>query len=327
MPRTTTRSTTSLGMTPLAAEAALTVFLSSRKREVEESLLALLPGEGQEPRDLTAAMRYSTMAGGKRLRPVLCLAAAEVCGARTRRLPPRAELVAAAASLEFFHTYSLIHDDLPCMDDDSLRRGKPTCHVVFGEATALLAGDTLQTLGFEVLATRPAGKERAGLRAEAVGLVARAIGTGGMAGGQALDLAGTGEGARGPSDVLKERLVRIHSLKTGKLLQASAALGALYADADEPVRLAVSRYGEALGLLFQIADDLLDVTQDSATLGKTAGKDDAQEKLTYPALFGLDGARRELERALDASLAAALRVEGAEGLLASLAAYAAHRDR
>jgi len=200
--------------------------------------------------------------------------------------------------------------------------------VVFGEATALLAGDTLQTLGFEVLAAHPEGASLASRRAEAVLLVARAIGADGMAGGQALDLAATGDGARAPDHVLRERLLAIHSLKTGRLLKVSAALGALYAGADARTRSAVDAYGEALGLLFQIADDLLDVTQDSATLGKTAGKDSAQAKLTYPALFGLDGARAELARALEAARSAALEIEGGgEGLLASLADFAARRDR
>src|SRR6185369_528581 len=179
------------------------------------------------------------------------------------------ELAEAACALELIHTYSLIHDDLPCMDDDSLRRGKPTCHVVFGEATALLAGDALQTLGFQVLATRPRGRELASRRAEAVALVADAIGVAGMAGGQALDLALTGKG-----DVPRqeESLLEVHSKKTGALLRVSLEAGAVHAGASDEARGAIARYGEALGLLFQIADDLLDVTSTDASLGKTAGK-------------------------------------------------------
>lgn len=307
-------------MTPVLSLAEV---LEARRVEVEGALFAVLPPEGDDPKGLARAMRYSTLAGGKRIRPVLCLLAAEVCGREETR-PPRTELSAAAAALELFHTYSLIHDDLPCMDDDSLRRGKPTCHVVFGEATALLAGDTLQTLGFEVLATRPRGDAWAARRAEAVALVSSAIGLEGMAGGQALDLAATD--ARGLAD--PAALLRlIHALKTGRLLTVSVELGALYGGADTRTRAAAATFGERLGLLFQIADDILDVTQESATLGKTAGKDAEQHKLTYPNLFGLDGAKKELERVLGETLSAARALEEAPGLLAALATYVARRDR
>jgi len=308
-------------MTGGKAGALLPSALENRRREVEEALLAVLPGEGVEPAALVAAMRYSVLAGGKRLRPILFLAGAESCGAE--RLPDDA--LKAAAALELLHTYSLIHDDLPCMDDDALRRGRPTCHVVFGEATALLAGDALQTLGFELLATRPAGEARAARRARAVAMTARAIGVAGMAGGQALDLAAAKEAV--PEAERAALLRHIHSLKTGRLIRLSLELGALHAGADENRLLRVARYGEALGLLFQIADDLLDVTQTSATLGKTAGKDVAQDKLTYPAVFGLEGAFRERDLALAAARDAARDLEGAAGPLAGLAAYAAGRDR
>jgi farnesyl diphosphate synthase len=302
---------------------SLAEVLEARRVEVEGALRAVLPPEGDDPKGLARAMRYSTLAGGKRIRPVLCLLVAEVCGAEEAR-PPRAELAAAAAALELVHTYSLIHDDLPCMDDDSLRRGKPTCHVVFGEATALLAGDTLQTLGFEVLSTRPRGDAWAARRADAVALVSGAIGLEGMAGGQALDLAATdARGLADPAALLR----RIHALKTGRLLTVSVELGALYGGADAGVRAAAATFGERLGLLFQIADDILDVTQESATLGKTAGKDAEQHKLTYPNLFGLDGAKKELERILGETLSAARALEGAPGLLAALATYVARRDR
>ncbi len=303
--------------------AGLALHLQQRRAEIEEALRSVLPPEGEDPKGLAGAMRYSTLAGGKRIRPVLCLLAAEVCAGKAD-LPPREELAAAASALELIHTYSLIHDDLPCMDDDSLRRGKPTCHVVYGEAMALLAGDTLQTLGFEVLSTRPRGESRAGMRAEAVALVASAIGLSGMAGGQALDLSATS--AR-PGPDKAPLLKRIHALKTGRLLTASVELGALYAGASAAMRQAARGYGAALGLLFQIADDILDVTQESARLGKTAGKDAEQHKLTYPALFGLDGARRELERALGETLAAAKGLEGEGGILSALATYVARRDR
>lgn len=305
-----------------AIEAGLATYLNERRLEVEEALRRILPVESKDPKDLPSAMRYSVLAGGKRLRPVLFLAAAETCA--SAGAAPRAELVEAATALELFHTYSLIHDDLPCMDDDSLRRGRPTCHVVFGEATALLAGDTLQTLGFEILATRPRGPAFAARRADAVALAADAIGLAGMAGGQALDLASEGAPRSGDAAAL---LKKIHRLKTGRLLSVSVELGALHAGAG-PEKLGAARlFGEAIGLLFQIADDLLDVTSTAETLGKTAGKDIAQEKLTYPAVFGLEGAQLELERALEDARTAARRVEGEAHLLAALAGFAAHRDR
>jgi farnesyl diphosphate synthase len=307
-------------MTLVRPARALPAALEARRTALEAALAGVLPAEESEPRALAAAMRYSVLGGGKRFRPLLFFAGAE---AGPERLP--ADAVDAAAALELLHTYSLVHDDLPCMDDDDLRRGQPTCHVKFGEATALLAGDALQTLGFELLATRPAGDEYAARRALAAAKTARAIGVEGMAGGQALDLAATGQAA--PAEERAPRLKKIHALKTGRLIRLSVELGALHAGADETTLVDVARYGDAIGLLFQIADDLLDVTQDSATLGKTAGKDAAQEKLTYPAVFGLKGALRERDRALDEALGAAAVVEGAGGLLASLAEYVAGRDR
>lgn len=297
-------------------------YLEERRREVDAALLRVLPTEGSTPEDLVAAMRYSVLAGGKRLRPILFLAAAEACTAG--ELAGRAELVEAAAALELLHTYSLIHDDLPCMDDDTLRRGKPTCHVVFGEATALLAGDALQTLAFEVLATHPPGDASAARRAEAVALAAAAIGVAGMAGGQALDLASENNAPEGAA--ARALLAEIHAKKTGALLQVSVALGALHGGASAERRRAVARYGEAVGLVFQIADDLLDVTSTASVLGKTAGKDAEQGKLTYPALFGVEGARVELDRALASALQAAREVEGESGLLSSLAEFAARRE-
>ncbi|MBL8115720.1 MAG: polyprenyl synthetase family protein [Acidobacteria bacterium] len=267
-------------------------------------------------------MRYSVFAGGKRLRPLLARAAYEAAVEGPAESPADDGFYEAAAALELLHTYSLIHDDLPCMDDDALRRGKPTCHVVFGEAVALLAGDTLQTLAFEVLASRPAGEVYAARRAEAVAVVARAAGGRGMAGGQALDLAATGSGAA-PSRAL---LHEIHAKKTGALLAASVELGAVLAGAGASRRGLLRAYGARLGLLFQIADDLLDATASSAALGKTAGKDAAQGKLTFPAVYGLDGTRRELERVLGEARAEAALCGDPEGLLDALAVYAARRD-
>jgi farnesyl diphosphate synthase len=301
--------------------AGLPTALEERRAEIEDALLGVLPAEGTDPAALVAAMRYSVLAGGKRLRPLLFLAGAESAG--PERLP--ADALAAPAALERLHTYSLIHDDLPCMDDDALRRGRATCHVVFGEATALLAGDALQTLGFELLATRPSGESRAGRRIDAVARTARAIGVLGMAGGQALDLGATG--APIPVPERATQLRRIHALKTGRLIRLSLELGALHAGADADRLRGVSRYGDALGLLFQIADDILDVTQTSETLGKTAGKDLAQEKLTYPSVFGLAGAFQERDLALASAREAARDLEGGSGLLAGLALFAAGRDR
>ncbi len=307
-------------MTGVRPARALPAALDSRRRAIEAALAGVLPREGSGPRDLVAAMRYSVLGGGKRFRPLLFFAGAE---AGPERLPEDA--VDAAAALELLHTYSLVHDDLPCMDDDDLRRGQPTCHVKFGEAMALLAGDALQTLGFELIATRPAGEEWAARRALAVAMTARAIGVEGMAGGQALDLEATGRSV--PFEERASRLKRIHALKTGRLVRLCLELGALHAGAEPVVLAGVGRYGDTLGLLFQIADDLLDVTQDTATLGKTAGKDAEQDKLTYPAVFGLEGALRERDRALEEAHAAAAEVEGPGGLLAALADYVAGRDR
>jgi len=306
--------------TSTRAVRALPAVLEDRRRRIDAALASVLPREGAAPRDLVAAMRYSVLGGGKRFRPLLFFAGGE---AGPERLPEDA--VDAAAALELLHTYSLVHDDLPCMDDDELRRGQPTCHVKFGEATALLAGDALQTLGFELLATRPAGEELAGRRARAVAMTARAIGVEGMAGGQALDLEAAGVSL--PASERPSRLKTIHARKTGRLIRLSVELGALHAGADAATFASIGRYGDALGLLFQIADDLLDVTQDSATLGKTAGKDAEQEKLTYPAVFGLEGALRERDRALAEARAAASDVGGPGGLLATLAEYVAGRDR
>ena len=298
---------------------SLAAFLAGARAEAEAALARVLPPAGSP---LADAMRYSTLAGGKRLRPALALAFHDVLGGNAA---PRGEVAEAAAALELVHTYSLVHDDLPCMDDDALRRGKPTCHVVHGEAMALLAGDALQTLGFEVLSSRPRGELFAPRRADAVLLLARAIGVDGMAGGQALDLAASGPG----HDALRtaERLREIHEKKTGRLLSAACELGAVLAGAPAERRREAAAYGDALGVLFQIADDLLDVTATAAVLGKSVGKDAAQEKLTYVSVFGVEGARAEREKALGATLERARALEATPGLLASLAEFAANRDR
>ncbi|MFM7026237.1 MAG: polyprenyl synthetase family protein [Limnohabitans sp.] len=233
------------------------------------------------PAGLGHAMRYAVQGGGKRLRPLLVLAAAEAVGAGSSEAALR-----AACAIELIHAYSLVHDDMPCMDNDVLRRGKPTVHVQFGQAQALLAGDALQALAFELL-TPQEGRVPADIQARCVGLLARAAGYWGMAGGQAIDLASVGQ------HLAEEQLRQMHRLKTGALLLCSVQLGVACGPVAPAVaRDALDRFGQTLGLAFQVVDDILDVTADSATLGKTAGKDAAADKPTYVALMGLQAAQR-----------------------------------
>ena len=237
--------------------------------------------EADSPAALGQAMRYAVLDGGKRLRPLLVLATAEAVG----DAPTSAAALRAACAIELIHAYSLVHDDMPCMDNDVLRRGKPTVHVQFGEAQALLAGDALQTLAFELL-TPQDGSVPPSVQAACVALLARASGYQGMAGGQAIDLASVGQ------RLSEDQLRQMHRLKTGALLLCSVQMGAACVPgAPAPVLAALSRFGQALGLAFQVVDDVLDVTADSATLGKTAGKDEAADKPTYVALMGLEGAK------------------------------------
>ncbi|WP_293751545.1 polyprenyl synthetase family protein [Limnohabitans sp. Rim8] len=237
--------------------------------------------EAHSPAALGEAMRYAVLDGGKRLRPLLVLATAEAVGGASNG--PSA--LNAACAIELIHAYSLVHDDMPCMDNDVLRRGKPTVHVQFGEAQALLAGDALQTLAFEMLTPQDASVSAAE-QAACVGLLARASGYQGMAGGQAIDLASVGQ------RLTEDQLRQMHRLKTGALLLCSVQMGAACVPGvSAPVQEALTRFGEALGLAFQVVDDVLDVTADSATLGKTAGKDEAADKPTYVALMGLDAAK------------------------------------
>ncbi|WP_396428657.1 polyprenyl synthetase family protein [Limnohabitans sp.] len=246
---------------------------------VEHALSAGI--EAESPAHLGQAMRYAVLDGGKRLRPLLVLATAEAVG----EAPQSAAALNAACAIELIHAYSLVHDDMPCMDNDVLRRGKPTVHVQFGEAQALLAGDALQTLAFEMLTPQDASVSAA-QQAACVGLLARASGYQGMAGGQAIDLASVGQ------RLSEDQLRQMHRLKTGALLLCSVQMGAACVpNLSIPVQAALQRFGQALGLAFQVVDDVLDVTVDSATLGKTAGKDEAADKPTYVALMGLDAAK------------------------------------
>jgi farnesyl diphosphate synthase len=279
---------------------------------VEAALQAWVPADA--PAGLGEAMRYGVLDGGKRLRPLLVLAAAQATGGAP------AAAMRAAVAVELIHAYSLIHDDMPCMDNDVLRRGKPTVHVRFGEAPAMLAGDAMHTLAFEILTAAPgaeAGFElEPALQARLCALLARASGHAGMAGGQAIDLASVGR------PLTEAQLRDMHRRKTGALLLASVQMGAACGRTDLPVWQALSDFGAALGLAFQVVDDILDVTQESATLGKTAGKDLDANKPTYVTVLGLDAARRHAAE-LHAQAKAALARSG----LSDVAALAALADR
>lgn len=262
-------------------------------QRVNAALEHWLPPDDSPPQRLHAAMRYAVLGSGKRLRPVLVYATGDALGAPPDRLDP------PACAVELIHAYSLVHDDLPAMDDDDLRRGNPTCHRQFDEATAILAGDALQALAFELLtADRPAAAIPIEARAHMAATLARAAGADGMAGGQAIDLA-----AEGRRLDLAE-LERMHRYKTGALIRASVLLGAIAGDADSKLRQQLGAYGEAIGLAFQIVDDILDVTADTETLGKAQGADIERAKPTYPALLGIDGARNHAAAMRDEALAA-----------------------
>ncbi|MBK1614380.1 polyprenyl synthetase [Rubrivivax gelatinosus] len=278
---------------------------------VEAALDAWVPAD--TPAGLGEAMRYGVLDGGKRLRPLLVLAACQALGGA------REAALRSAVAVELIHAYSLVHDDMPCMDNDVLRRGKPTVHVKYGEAQAMLAGDAMQALAFEVL-TPDAGVEPA-LQARLVRLLARAAGHAGMAGGQAIDLANTGR-------LLDEATLReMHRKKTGALLLASVQMGAACGAPDETTWRALSEYGEAIGLAFQVVDDILDCTQGSDKLGKTAGKDLDANKPTYVSVLGMEAARRhaqELRVAAHAALARAGLADAAA--LAAIADKVVERD-
>ncbi|QJE97033.1 polyprenyl synthetase family protein [Luteolibacter luteus] len=269
---------------------SLKEYLATRSAEVDAALDAFLPKAKEKPATIHAAMRYSIFAGGKRLRPILCLAAAEACGGDVESaMPP-------ACAVEILHTYSLVHDDLPCMDDDDLRRGRPTCHKVYGEGMAVLTGDALLTEAFLILAQTTPAKRYPG--AAYVAELALTGGSTRLIGGQVMDLEGEGK------KLTKAQLVKIHESKTAALLTSSIRLGAMTANATEKQLEALSVFGRALGLAFQVIDDVLDVTQSTEVLGKTAGKDAAVEKATYPAILGLEKSRKEAAKftreALDA---------------------------
>jgi geranylgeranyl diphosphate synthase type II len=273
-----------------SANAPITTYLDERRVLVDQALRDALPGP-ETPPILREAVAYSVMAGGKRIRPILALAACDAVGADGRRILP---LVVA---LEFVHTYSLIHDDLPAMDDDDLRRGHPTNHRVFGEDMAILAGDALQALAFAALTDgRNHGDIPAAVRLAAVAELAAAAGAAGLVGGQALDLRAEAPPAVAPADeagraAALATLDDIHARKTGALMRAAVRMGAILGGATEGQLLALTRYGEAVGLLFQIADDVLDVEATPEEMGKATGKDGARRKWAYPAVIGVDASR------------------------------------
>jgi geranylgeranyl diphosphate synthase type II len=289
---------------------SLEAYLASLRERVDRTLERLLPAPEGAAATVASAMRYAVLGGGKRLRPAVVLAACEACGGA-------AEAAAVpAAAIELIHTYSLIHDDLPAMDDDDLRRGRPTVHRAFGEAEAILAGDGLLTLAFEILASEPGSRHAA----EAVAIVARRAGFRGMVGGQMADL----EAERKTPDA--RGLEWIHRHKTGALFAASAEIGAIYADAPDDVRGALARYGEALGLAFQITDDLLDETATAVALGKTPGKDRRAGKATYPSLLGIEASRLEALRLVEVALAEIAPLGAAAERLAQLARLSVARS-
>ena len=291
---------------------------STRLETVEQALSRWVAADA--PAGLGEAMRYAVLDGGKRLRPLLVLAACEAVDGNT------CAALRTACAVELIHAYSLVHDDMPCMDNDVLRRGKPTVHVKFGEARALLAGDALQALAFELL-TLDDGKVSAGAQATLCRLLARAAGHQGMAGGQAIDLASVGLA------LTEAQLREMHRLKTGALLQGSVVMGAVCGVTSVAARAALGEYGAAVGLAFQVVDDILDVTVDSATLGKTAGKDAAQDKPTYVSLLGLEHSRAYAQALLGQALAALdasgldAGAQGQTQALRSLADMVVNRDK
>ena len=301
------------GRSSVASETDLQRFLDDARRLVDATLDRILPAESVPPAKVHSAIRWSVFAGGKRFRPLLLLAVGETFGAAPELLSD------AACALEMIHTYSLIHDDLPSMDNDDLRRGRATCHVRFGEATAILAGDALQALAFQTVSEneRLTPEKRANL----VGEIARASGTPtGMVAGQAYDLEAESR------EVSAGELEQIHRLKTGALIIAAARCGAIIADASATELAAITDYAAQLGLLFQITDDLLDITATAETMGKTPGKDQRSEKATYPALFGVEATRQHLAHAHATACASLDGIQQPTALLRAIADFIMERQ-
>lgn len=292
----------------------LTPELLALSARADDALARVLANEHQPPVELHRAMRYAVLGGGKRLRPLLVYATGLAFGASIDRLD------SSAAAVEIIHAYSLVHDDLPAMDDDALRRGRPTCHIVFGEAMAILAGDALQALAFEALANDAALGVDASTHLDMLRTLAGACGSHGMAGGQAFDLAAVGQ------KLGAAELERMHVHKTGALIRASVRLGALGAGCRDATTLAaLETYGHSIGLAFQIRDDLLDIEAGTEQLGKTAGKDAAANKPTYPAILGVDASRAELAALTACALDAIAPFGAAAEPLRDLARFVAER--
>jgi geranylgeranyl diphosphate synthase, type II len=287
-------------------------YFQTKVALVDEWLDRLLPPESEGPSIIHEAMRYSVFAGGKRLRPILAIAAGEIFGANERELLP------AACALELIHTYSLIHDDLPSMDNDELRRGRPTNHIVYGEAMAILAGDALLTQAFRALTDYPSSNPERQL--QVIAEVARAAGTSNaLIGGQVLDIQFEGKPVQG------DQLEQIHRAKTGALIRCAVRIGAIIGGANPGELEALTIYGEKAGLAFQVADDLLDGTATSQELGKTAGKDAASQKATYLSLYGVEGARRKAERLCNEAIDAAQSTGRSTATLAAIARFFVER--
>ncbi len=296
--------------------AAFKALLSQSREQVEAALERWLPAEDRQPETLHRAMRYSALSGGKYVRPLLVYATGQALGVTA------AALDGPACAIELIHSYSLVHDDLPAMDDDDLRRGKPTCHRAFDEATAVLVGDALQSLAFHILAVDTSIKIRAELRVKMIATLADASGSLGMAGGQAIDLEADGKG----DDFTLESLQYMHSQKTGALIRASVRLGALSApDCDEALLTRLDHYAANIGLAFQIRDDILDIEAPTDILGKNQGADIARNKPTYPALLGMDGAKRKAEQLHEAALDNLATLGGEADPLRWISAYIVQR--
>ena len=291
----------------------LVEIMAERRALVDAALERWLPPAGEPPPTIHEAMRYSVFAGGKRLRPMLALFGCEAVGGKLDDAMP------AAVALELIHTYSLVHDDLPAMDDDDYRRGRPTCHKVYGEAVAILAGDALLTHAFRVLADPGATGVPAARRLQVVAEISAAAGSVGMVGGQTMDIQAEGK-TPDPATLLT-----LHSKKTGALLRVSLRAGGLAGGADDAALASLTTYGERLGLAFQIVDDILDIEGSSAEMGKTAGSDLRKQKATYPAVFGLEASRREAARLLEEAREAVRPLGGGGAVLAALADFVGRR--
>ena len=290
----------------------LKAYLREQQRTVDAALQRFLPRSSVRPSTVHRAMRHPVFAGGKRLRPILCLAAAEACGG------PIEDAIPPACAAELIHTYSLVHDDLPCMDNDDLRRGQPTTHVVFGENVAVLAGDGILTEAFAIIAQTPENKRYR--TRDYVTELAFAADSRRLIGGQVMDLEGEGK------DLTKAQLVRIHEAKTAALLTSSLRLGGMSANASPSRLQALTDFGRSLGLAFQVIDDILDVTQSTEKLGKTAGKDAEVSKATYPAILGLEKSKQEAHRLTRKALAALQAFGRRANRLDQIAHYLLDRD-